>query len=126
MDDRIPGTDPPIAESHNVMNQLSSPAERRAFRRFHSRLNDSAEEPVDPEFAVELWMREHADDWRRRRALTAAELQAEEIRKHRWIESEKQHRDLGKAAHLDWVMHHAADWRYWFEHHCDDLLEESD
>jgi hypothetical protein len=126
MDDRVPGTDPPIAESRNVMNALSSPAEQRAFRRFVSELNKSADCPIEPERAVDVWLRDYAERWRRRRALTAAQLQAEEIRKHRWIESEKSDCDMGKQAHVEWVTQHAAAWRDWFEQHYDGPLADCD
>lgn len=126
MDDRVPGTDPPIAESQDVMNALSSPAEQRAFRRFVRELNEAADDPVDPGFAAYIWLRDHAEQWRRRRALTAAQLQAEEIRKYRWIESEKNACDIGKRAHTEWVIQYAAEWRHWFEHHYDGPLADCD
>ena len=37
--------------------------------------------------------------------------QCEEIRKHRWIESEKAGYDLGKSAELDWVSKWAKSYR---------------
>ena len=39
--------------------------------------------------------------------------QCEEIRKHRWIESEKAGRDLGKEAEMDWVVKYAGLVRKW-------------
>ncbi len=35
------------------------------------------------------------------------EMQAREIDRHKWIESEKAGRDLGYEAVLDWIMKHA-------------------
>ncbi len=36
----------------------------------------------------------------------------EEILKHKWLESEKQGRDIGfEKALLDWILHHRAAWR---------------
>ncbi|VVM07751.1 DUF4032 domain-containing protein [Methylacidimicrobium tartarophylax] len=35
-----------------------------------------------------------------------------EILKHKWLESEKQGRDIGfEKALLDWILHHRAGWR---------------
>lgn len=41
------------------------------------------------------------------------EAQCEEIRKHKWIESEKACRDLSQEAEKDWVSMHAANFRNW-------------
>jgi hypothetical protein len=38
-------------------------------------------------------------------------LEVEEIKKHRWIESEHAGRDLSDAAEADWVQKHAAKFR---------------
>ena len=126
MDDRIPGTDPPTITSEKVMELLTSAAEVREFERFQSELAESTNKPVDQRSAVQIWLSEHAPRWRRRRQLTAAQLQAEEIRKYRWIESEKKKADVGKDAHLDWVKAYAADWRRWFENHYDGPLVDRD
>lgn len=45
---------------------------------------------------------------------TYAEAQCEEMRKHRWIESEKAGRDLGESVYLDWVKKHAKNFRDWW------------
>ncbi len=44
-------------------------------------------------------------------------LQLEEVRRHKWIESEKQSRDIGfEEALVDWMKNHRADWRAkWME-----------
>jgi hypothetical protein len=47
------------------------------------------------------------------------EFQCEEIRKHRYLESEKAGRDLGFCAELDWVSRFAKqvrDWAYHSDH----------
>ena len=41
------------------------------------------------------------------------EAQCEEIRKHKWIESEKARRDLSLEAERDWIRMHAANFRKW-------------
>lgn len=39
-------------------------------------------------------------------------LQLEEIHRHKWIESEKQGRDVGfEFALVDWIRNHREDWR---------------
>ena len=41
--------------------------------------------------------------------------QCKEIKKHRWIESEKAGIDLGAQAELDWIRNHAKSYRDWWE-----------
>ena len=41
----------------------------------------------------------------------ANEAQKEEMRKHKWIESEKAGFDIGPIAYLDWVRNYASQWR---------------
>lgn len=39
-----------------------------------------------------------------------------EMDKHKWIESEKQGRDLGEEAYLDWIKCHSLQFRKeWYE-----------
>lgn len=46
------------------------------------------------------------------------EAQAQEIRVHKWIESEKAKRDLGVEAEIDWTKRFAEDFRKeWEEEH---------
>jgi len=126
MDDRIPGMDAPTIESQDAMNLLSSAAEHRAFKRFQFDLATTTGEVSAHDSALDVWLRDHSALWRRRRELTAAQMQAEEIRKFRWLESEKIRCDIGKVAHVDWITLHAADWRQWFEDHYDGPLVECD
>ncbi len=126
MDDSTQGTEPPTIESQDAMNLLSSAAEWRAFKQFQRELGDSSGDIPAQEPALKLWLREHSARWRRRRQQTAAQMQAEEIRKYRWIESEKLQRDIGKTAHIEWVRLHAAEWRKWFENSYDGPLDECD
>ena len=68
----------------------------------------------------------------RKKKLTQEEIhqkQIDEILKHKWILSEKEGRDLGEQAVLDWVKKHAADYReYWEEElkKCADEKNEKD
>lgn len=41
------------------------------------------------------------------------QYQCDEIRRHKWIESEKACRDLGKEAEMDWIQCYAARFRKW-------------
>lgn len=41
--------------------------------------------------------------------------QLDEIRKHKWIESERAGRDLGQECCLEWIRLYAADFRKWWE-----------
>jgi hypothetical protein len=53
------------------------------------------------------------DDLAARSSLYAEFLaEREEILRHKWIESEKQGRDIGfERALIDWTRHHRARWR---------------
>ena len=45
-------------------------------------------------------------------------LQAQHMEKHKWIESEKAHHDLGEAALLDWSRKYAAEFsKFWKRTH---------
>lgn len=39
------------------------------------------------------------------------EMQIIEIERHKWIESEKEGRDLGELAVMDWIIKHAKKFR---------------
>ena len=65
--------------------------------------------------SVEDWLRNFSVEWRKERLRKDLADQAEEIKKHKWIESEKAGTDLGDKAALDWVRNHAAEWRRWRE-----------
>jgi len=61
--------------------------------------------------AVRSWRENYALRWRGERVKRAHLAQIEEIMKHKWIESEKAGRDIGKKAVGDWIEKHAAAWR---------------
>jgi len=67
------------------------------------------------EEAARDWVSNHAFSWRQRRQAHMLELQRQEILRHKWIESEKARRDLGRDVVLDWIKDHAAKWREWYE-----------
>jgi hypothetical protein len=97
----------------------------RQIRRHQARLSELRGATVGIEEAREDWLAHHARAWREQRHREALSLQLEEIRKHKWIESEKAHRDLGSEAVMDWIKNHAARWRQWYEREHPDGLEES-
>lgn len=97
---------------------VSSPltgAELRQIQRHQAHLSEERGSGVGLEEAREDWLSHHAQAWRQERQTEVLGLQLEEIRKHKWIESEKAHRDLGSEAVLDWIKNHAARWRAWYE-----------
>ena len=54
----------------------------------------------------------HEKEWRAAKIRADNAQQAQEMRKHLWIESQKAGRDLGRtAAGTDWVTRYAAPWR---------------
>ncbi|MBN2309987.1 MAG: hypothetical protein JXR94_13515 [Candidatus Hydrogenedentes bacterium] len=61
------------------------------------------------------WLEHCAVAWREARQAEFLAGQREEILRHKWLESEKAHRDLGSEAVLDWIRNHAAAWRKWYE-----------
>ncbi|MCL5271012.1 MAG: hypothetical protein M1457_10815 [bacterium] len=50
---------------------------------------------------------------------TYLDAQVQEIQKYKWIESEKEHRDIGfNRAALEWIGRYSDDFRhYWFSTH---------
>jgi len=49
---------------------------------------------------------------------TYMKMQVQEAEKHRWIESEKAHADLGNAVETGWVVKYGKDFRnYWRKTH---------
>jgi len=62
------------------------------------------------------WIEHHAQAWREKRQASMLALQREEINRHKWLESEKARKDLGREAALEWIRKYAASWREWYEH----------
>lgn len=92
-----------------------SRAEHRAFLKYCSDLECRNGCEVDYDAALVDWVQNHSASWRAQRHAIALEKQREEILKHKWIESEKAHHDVGKDAAADWIGKYAAQWREWFE-----------
>jgi len=88
-----------------------TPAEFKAIEVHKYYLSEKAGYDVGMNHAIEDWLKNHARGWRRERIVKDNKDQIREIKKHKWIESEKAGRDLGNQAALDWVVNHAENWR---------------
>ncbi|MCC6699227.1 MAG: hypothetical protein IT365_26620 [Candidatus Hydrogenedentes bacterium] len=98
------------------MEYQLTPAERIAVERHQARLSGEYGEDVSFDDALGHWLANEAAAWREERQRKCMAQQREEINRHKWIESEKAGRDLGKEAIMDWIAHNAAAWRNWYEH----------
>ncbi|GEM_PF-1458733 len=98
-----------------LMSDVSSKAELRAIEAYRSRCMEERGRFVSLEEAESEWLALYAVQWREQRQREMLKRQREEILRHKWIESEKAHRDLGAEAALDWIKRYAADWRRWYE-----------
>ena len=85
--------------------------EREAIEIHKYFLSCQAGRDVGMEYAVSHWLQYQAARWRHERLVREMADQWHEIQKHKWIESEKAGKDLGDRAVLDWIRHHAAEWR---------------
>ena len=47
-------------------------------------------------------------------------IQAQDIERHKWIESEKAGRDLGTEAIIDWIMQYADRFSEQYQQRCSD------
>ncbi len=93
-------------------------AEQHAVFEYRARLEQRYGRDVSFDDALELWLENEAVAWREQRQRACMARQREEINRHKWIESEKAGRDLGKEAVMDWITNNAASWRKWFEQEC--------
>ena len=91
------------------------PSEQRAIERHRARLSQEWGREVNFEEAAAHWETHEAAAWRQQRQVEMLRLQREEIERHKWIQSEKAQRDLGREAALEWIRSHAEGWRKWFE-----------
>lgn len=74
---------------------------------------NGGERPETPELKNESSPGKRADDLVKNSALYKEFLaEREEILRHKWIESEKEGRDIGfERALIDWVVKHRSRWR---------------
>lgn len=97
------------------MGQALIPAERRAVEAHREYLSQAAGHSIELDVALADWRAHHQLRWREARQARCLEQQRHEIERHKWLESEKAQCDMGKAAALDWITKHAADWRAWYD-----------
>lgn len=101
-------------ESETLVHGLSI-AEERAIYRFWERLSAQLGRQVSRDEARAIWERDYAEAWRIKYLAHVMRIQREEMLRHKWIESEKAHRDLGNEAIWDWINKYAASFRDWYE-----------
>lgn len=103
------------AEDSVTMHCSMSRAEQLAVASHRTRL--CRERGIDVTFdeALADWNAFHAVQWREARQRAYLAEQRAEIERHKWIESEKAGRDLGREAVLDWITKNAEAWRNWYE-----------
>lgn len=92
-------------------------AERNAVEKHLERLRFERGPEVTYDEALQDWNAHHAVRWREERQRRMLAEQRAEIERHKWIESEKAGRDLGRDAVMDWIKNNAAAWRQWYEAH---------
>ena len=90
-------------------------AEEREVDLHRERLARQTGREVSHEVALADWLQHHAATWRRRYQALALRLQREEMMRHKWLVSEREGRDIGSAAILEWVDLYAEEWRNWFD-----------
>ena len=97
------------------MEIVLSPAERLAVESHRHHLSGERGSDVAFDDAFADWTASHAVRWREERQRAYLAEQRAEIERHKWIESEKAGRDLGRDAVMDWITKNAAAWRNWYE-----------
>lgn len=105
-----------------IASEHLTEGERRAVERYRALLASRRGIDVSFDEALADWAGNHSARWREARQADFLARQREEILKHKWIESEKAHRDLGSEAVMDWIAKYAAAWRDWYERECDTPL----
>lgn len=90
-------------------------AEEVEIQRHQQDLSRRMGRVVSREEAIRDWAEHYAERWRSEYQARMLSLQREEILKHKWIESEKAQRDLGREAIMEWITKYAEQWRVWYE-----------
>ena len=97
------------------MQYMLSTIEQREVEQHKDKLSLEVGYEISFDLALRDWLEHRAAGWRQERHAEMLASEREEILRHKWIESEKAQRDLGKDAVLDWIHHYAAQWREWYE-----------
>ena len=93
------------------MDDQEARMEQKAIDYHRLRMTEQLQREVSIEEALTDWGANYRMKWRAARMARVLALQRSEIERHRWIESEKAQHDVGRRAAMEWVQHHAADWR---------------
>ena len=96
-----------------------SQAERHAIEQHQAVLSVQHGREVPLADALDDWLTHWSQQWREERQANMLAMEREEILRHKWLESEKQKRDVGSDAVFDWIRRYAASWRKWFEDNYD-------
>ena len=96
-----------------------SKAECRAIEQHQAVLSVQHEREVPLADALDDWLTHWSQQWREERQANMLAMEREEILRHKWLESEKQKRDVGSDAVFDWIRRYAPSWRKWFEENSD-------
>ena len=66
--------------------------------------------------AINRWEQGPGKKWRSEKAVVDSLRQTEEIERHKYFLSQRLGYDVGEErAAMDWVHHHAENWRNWWE-----------
>jgi hypothetical protein len=108
-----------FATTHPLLAQYF-PSERRAIVVHWFFLCADENRRVPGSEAIGRWEGGPAKSWRKRKFWEDMHVQLNEIDRHKYLLSEKAGRDVGwEFAAEDWIRKYSADWRAWWEQHCD-------
>ena len=105
----------PDPDTPDTADEAFSDDELAAIECHKYYLSEAAGCDVGEEYARENWRYHHSHRWRQQRLREDIAQQITEMRKHRWIESEKAGTDLGSQVEIEWIRKFAAQWRQWRE-----------
>ena len=96
-----------------ISEKIISEAELKAIDVHKYYLSRERGYDVGIEYAVADWLSKYSKKWREKKLKAELKEQMKEIEKHKWIESKKAGRDLGRQAVYDWINRYASEWRRW-------------
>jgi hypothetical protein len=89
------------------------------LHRFYLSLELQRETTIEE--ALSSWEAGPCRQWRREKMLRDSRQQICEIERHKYLLSQRAGHDIGwEAAARDWIEHHAAAWREWWEEQPDE------
>ena len=91
-------------------------SERRAILAHRFSLSLELKRDATVEETLKSWESGVCTAWRRRKMRLDGQEQLRQIERHKYLVSQKLGYDIGwEAAAQDWIDHHAATWRAWWE-----------